>query len=62
MLLLIHCLVLSITVSTDQTHNSRRKIETQILNFEILISHTLYTNSETRNDDTRNEGKIKMNA
>jgi len=62
MLLLIHCFVLSITVSTDQTHNSRRKTEKQILNIEILISHNLYTNSETRNDDTRNEGKIKMNT
>lgn len=53
---------MSLTVSTDQTHNSRRKIEKQILNFEILISHTLYVNSENRNHDIRNEGKIKMNT
>ena len=30
---------LSITVSSDQIHSSRRKIGTQIINVEILISH-----------------------
>jgi hypothetical protein len=59
---LLIALYLSLTVSTDQTHNSRRKTETQILNFQIYVSHTLYVNSETCNHDTRNEGKIRMNT
>ena len=59
---LLIVLYLSITVSAGQIHNSRRKIETQLLNVEILKSHTLYINSETRNHNTRNEGKIKKNT
>ena len=42
--------------------NARCNDKKQILKDEILINHTIYVYSETRNNDIRNEGKIKMNT